>query len=62
MKVIPVDNVLFRRAVEFYQAHEDKEWGLTDCISFIVMQEHGLTEALTTDKHFQQSGFRALLC
>ena len=38
-----------------------KEWGLTDCISFIVMEDNGLTEALTTDEHFQQAGFRALL-
>jgi len=40
---------------------EDKEWGLTDCISFIVMEDHGLTDALTTDEHFEQAGFRALL-
>ena len=62
VKVISVDRVLFRRAVEFYYAHEDKEWGLTDdCISFIVMQDHGLMEAFTTDAHFQQVGFRPLL-
>jgi uncharacterized protein len=35
----------------------DKEWSLTDCISFIVMEEHGLTEALTADHHFAQAGF-----
>ena len=35
--------------------------GLTDCISFIVMEDHGLTDALTTDEHFQQAAFRALL-
>jgi len=39
----------------------DKEWGLTDCISFIVMGDHGLTDASTTDEHFEQAGFRALL-
>ena len=61
VKVISVDRVLFRRAVEFYYAHKDKEWGLTDCISFIVMQDHGLMEAFTTDAHFQQVGFRPLL-
>ncbi len=61
VKVISVDKVLFRRAVKFYYAHKDKEWGLTDCISFIVMQDHGLREAFTTDIHFQQVGFRALL-
>jgi predicted nucleic acid-binding protein len=37
------------------------EWGLVDCISFIVMQNRGITDALTADIHFQQAGFRALL-
>lgn len=36
-------------------------WSLTDCISFEVMGEFGLTEALTADHHFEQAGFRALL-
>jgi len=40
---------------------DDKEWGLTDCISFIVMGDPGLTDALTADEHFEQAGFRALL-
>jgi uncharacterized protein len=39
----------------------DKEWSLTDCISFVVMQECGLIEALTADHHFEQAGFVALL-
>ena len=38
---------------EFYPVHEDKEWGLTGCISFIVMKDHDLTEAFTSDEHFQ---------
>jgi uncharacterized protein len=39
----------------------DKEWGLTDCVSFVVMQERKLTHALTTDRHFSQAGFADLL-
>ena len=39
----------------------DKGGGLTDCTSFIVMQRYDVTDALTTDGHFQQAGFRALL-
>ena len=61
VKVVSIDKALFRRAIEFYYVHEDKEWGLTDCISFIVMKDHDLTEAFTSDEHFQQVGFRALL-
>ena len=61
VKVVSVDSALLRRAIAFYHSRGDKEWGLTDCISFIVMEDNGLTEALTTDEHFQQAGFRALL-
>jgi predicted nucleic acid-binding protein len=39
----------------------DKDWPLTDCISFEVMREHGISEALTGDHHFEQAGFKALL-
>jgi predicted nucleic acid-binding protein len=52
---------LYERAFRFYQSRQDKEWGITDCISFVIMQDRGLTEALTTDENFQQAGFRALL-
>lgn len=61
VRVVPVDSPLLKRAIDFYNNREDKEWGLTDCISFIVMEDYGLTEALTTDDHFQQAGFHALL-
>jgi hypothetical protein len=39
----------------------DKDWSLTDCISFAVMEDEGIHEALTGDQHFEQAGFRALL-
>jgi len=61
VNVLPVDSVLLHSAIDFYHKHNDKEWGLTDCISFIVMEEQGLHNALTSDEHFQQAGFRALL-
>lgn len=51
----------FQSALELYRRRPDKEWGLTDCLSFVVMAEHGLTVALTADVHFEQAGFRALL-
>jgi len=44
-----------------FRQRTDKAWGLTDCISFVVMQERGISEALTADEHFEQAGFIALL-
>lgn len=59
--VVPVSEDLYIRALNLYQQRLDKEWGLTDCISFIVMLDQQITDALTADKHFQQAGFRTLL-
>jgi uncharacterized protein len=61
VRVISIDRELFQKAVDFYHSHKDKEWGLTDCISFVVMKNYGLIEAFTADEHFQQAGFRALM-
>jgi pimeloyl-ACP methyl ester carboxylesterase len=58
IRVVSVDTALFLRGVDFYRSRTDKEWGLTDCISFVVMQDNSLIAALTTDEHFQQAGFR----
>jgi len=52
---------LFERGLALYDDRPDKEWSLTDCISFVAMGEEGLTEALTGDRHFKQAGFKALL-
>jgi len=57
----PVSPHWMSRGLELYAARPDKAWSLTDCISFLVMQEHQLTEALSTDHHFVQAGFKALL-
>jgi len=52
---------LFERGVGLFRQRPDKEWSLTDCISFVVMRDASLTEALTGDHHFEQAGFSALL-
>jgi predicted nucleic acid-binding protein len=59
--VIPFGTSLDREAMRLYAARHDKSWSLTDCLSFVVMQEQGLGAALTADHHFLQAGFRALL-
>lgn len=61
IEVISVDADLFDRAVALYTTRPDKEWGLTDCISFAAMEVHGLSQALTTDAHFRQAGFQNVL-
>lgn len=55
------DSALFDRGLDLYARRPDKAWSLTDCISFVVMEDRGLVEALTGDRHFEQAGFRALL-
>lgn len=59
--IIPLSEALFAAAMQLFQSRADKEWGLTDCVSFVVMQERAITDALTADAHFQQAGFRPLL-
>lgn len=60
-KIAPCSEELFERGIELFRQRPDKDWPLTDCISFLVMEEQGLTDALTGDRHFEQAGFRALL-
>jgi predicted nucleic acid-binding protein len=59
--IVGLDSALLERGMRMMGARKDKDWSLTDCISFVVMQERGLMDALTTDKHFEQAGFKALL-
>lgn len=61
VRVVSVDSELLQCSIDLYHDRNDKEWGLTDCISFIVMKDHGLKYALTTDEHFQQAGYIILL-
>ena len=59
--ILPASQRLFDRGLLLYLARRDKEWLVTDCISFLVMKERGIRDALTGDRHFEQAGFRALL-
>jgi len=52
---------LWLDGIDLYSKRPDKEWSLTDCISFVVMEREGITESLTADDHFEQAGFIALL-
>jgi len=60
-EVLSTDQRLLDRAIALYEQRADKDWSLTDCTSFVVMQDRGITEALTGDHHFEQAGFKRLL-
>ena len=60
-EIVPASRELLNRALDLYYQHTDKKWTLIDCVSFVIMRERGVTDALTGDKHFEQAGFVALL-
>jgi predicted nucleic acid-binding protein len=49
------------RAWNLFGQRNDKEWGMTDCVSIIVAQDRGIREVFSADQHFEQAGFRLLL-
>jgi predicted nucleic acid-binding protein len=51
--VIHVDEALWQRGWELYAHRPDKQWGMTDCISFVVMQEQSINRAFASDHHFE---------
>ena len=61
VEVVPASSDRYAEGLQLYRNRHDKGWGLTDCTSFEVMRQRGLRDALTTDKHFEEAGFRALL-
>ncbi len=61
VEIVPGSAAQFERGLRLYADRPDKYWSLTDCSSFVVMEERGLIEALTGDHHFEQAGFQALL-
>ncbi len=60
-RLVRIDEETFRRALALYGQVSDKTWGLVDCASFVVMREQSTLDALTSDRHFEQAGFRCLL-
>ncbi len=59
--VIHIDTDLWRRGWTLFLARPDKDWGLTDCLSFVVMKEQAVSQAFTSDHHFEQAGFERLM-
>lgn len=61
VEIVNLTPILFEQALNLYKQYQDKEWGLVDCLSFFVMKQHHINQALTFDKHFTQAGFQALM-
>jgi predicted nucleic acid-binding protein len=61
VRIVPFSGELYTAGLELYARRPDKEWSLTDCVSFVVMRRDAITEALTGDRHFEQAGFTPLL-
>jgi len=61
IKIAEIDREIFDEAWKLYSDRADKEWGLTDCTSFVVMKRNAIKEAFTNDHHFEQAGFNILL-
>ena len=61
IEVVPHSRELSAEAISLFTARSDKDWSLTDCLSFIVMGRRSIREALTADNHFEQAGFHAAL-
>ena len=57
VKVVFCDEGLFSEGVRTFKEHPDKEWSLTDCVSFATMKRHDIRTAFTFDGHFKQAGF-----
>jgi predicted nucleic acid-binding protein len=60
-KIVTLSQDLLQSGLSLYEQRSDKDWSLTDCISFVVMQREQIQEAFTSDKHFEQAGFIRLL-
>ena len=61
LKIVPASSHWIDAGFSLYSSRKDKEWSLTDCISFEVMWRFNLQDALTHDHHFRQAGFQVLL-
>lgn len=59
--VVHASHEQFEAGLELFARRPDKEWSLIDCISFHIMRKHNITDALATDRHFEQAGFRVLM-
>ena len=61
VEVVWIDPLLHHEAMRLLQSQLDKSYSLCDAVSFLLLQQRRIVDALTTDHHFEQAGFRRLL-
>ncbi|MCL4492928.1 MAG: PIN domain-containing protein [Nitrospirae bacterium] len=61
IEVVEIDKEILDAAWDMYSTRTDKEWSLSDCVSFVVMKKHSIRDAFTNDRHFEQAGFDVLV-
>jgi predicted nucleic acid-binding protein len=59
--LVPASSELFEKGFALFTSRPDKDWSMTDCVSFVVMNQFGINAALASDRHFEQAGFQLLL-
>lgn len=57
VEILPASPEFFRAGLDLFVGRPDKDWSLTDCVSFAQMQARGISDALSFDRHFEQAGF-----
>ncbi|AFY72312.1 putative nucleic acid-binding protein, contains PIN domain [Synechococcus sp. PCC 7502] len=61
VRIVPQTSEQFEQGLRLYQQRKDKAWSYTDCVSFKIMEDMGISEALAYDKHFEQAGYKPLM-
>lgn len=61
IELVSLNSTLIDAGWKLYSERPDKSWGIIDCLSFVLMQELDISNALTADRHFEQAGFAKLL-
>ena len=61
VEVVQLSSSLFEKAFALYRQYQDKDWGMVDCVSIVVMRDAGIRQALAFDNHFSQAGFEVLI-
>jgi predicted nucleic acid-binding protein len=59
--VLNPDEGLLVSAKQLIRRQAEQGYSFVDCLSFCVMKERRISQALTADEHFLKAGFSALL-